>query len=233
MWVSHRLSAAPRRLRLDWMLVSVGLMAAMVLAATMIRGPSGGSETGFIPQMGGLRALEATERLIVFEDYSGSGDAVWSTGQRHDAIAMLGTVWLATPPDAPLTRVLDLPTGVARAVVSFDLIAIDDWTDETLEITVQDQVLLRHGLSSDGRAPLLALRPSDGGDGAALRTRRSMLRDGGADPRFDRLSVEIAVDRPDPQMRLTLTPRRATPEQAAPAWAVDNLMVIVKDAPEG
>jgi hypothetical protein len=47
----------------------------------------------------------------------------------------------------------------------------------------------------------------------------------------ERLNVEIALDQPDPLVRLTLTPQRATPDQPAPAWAVDNLMVIAKDIP--
>jgi len=228
MWVSHRQNTIQRRLRLDWMLVSVGLMAAMVLAATMIRTASDGSDAGFIPQMGGLRALDATERLIIFEDYTAAGGASWSTGQNHDAITMLGAVWLATPPDAPLMRALNLPKGAARAVVSFDLIAVDRWTDESLAIAVQGQTLLRHQFSSKPQTPALALRASDG---IALRTRASTLRDMGAGPRFNRLRVEIAIDRPDPQLQLTLTPQPATPDQATPVWAVDNLMVIVKDIP--
>jgi hypothetical protein len=210
------------------------VMSVALMAGSLIRTTPGGSETRFGAQMGGLRALSETERLILFEDLSAGPDPAWSGGHRHQDLPGLGAVWMATPADAPLERDITLPDGISRAILSFDLIAIDAWAGARLEVAVQGRMILSHSFSSD--ATQHGQRLLQQADGIALRSLRSAprllgLTSGGQGLSEERLSVEIALERPDPLLRLTLTPQRATPDQPAPAWAVDNLMVIVKDIP--
>lgn len=230
MGVAHTPYRVSRRVNLDWMLVTVGLMAAALVAGTLVRMAPGGSEDRFGAQMGGLRALGETERLVLFEDHSTGADPAWSSGQRQDDHAGLGAVWMAVPPELPLQRDIVLPDGLDRAVLSFDLIALNEWAGESLEVAVQGGTILRHSFSGgpDGARVQNA-------DGITLRTRLSPPRTlglptGGPVLTEERLSVEIALDRPDPLLRLSVTPHPGTNGQAAPAWAVDNLMVIVEGA---
>jgi hypothetical protein len=218
----------------DWMLVTVGVMAAVLIAGSLIRTAPGGSEAQFGTQMGGLRALSETERLILFEDMGTGPDPAWSGGQRRHDLPGLGAVWMATPPDAPLQRDITLPDGISRAIISFDLIAIDAWAGARLEVAVQGRTILSQSFPSDATAH--GQRRLQQADGIALRSLRAAPRQigvtSGAEGLIEeRLNVEIALDQPDPLVRLTLTPQRATPDQPAPAWAVDNLMVIAKDIP--
>lgn len=230
MRVSQRYRFAQRGFTLDWMLVTVGLMAAALLAATLIRMAPGGAEARFGTQMGGLRALGEAERLILFEDLGTGADPAWSSGQRHDDHAGLGAVWMAVPPDQPLQRDIALPEGLDRAILSFDLIALNAWAGESLEVAVQGRAILRQSFSAGDD-----LRRVQDANGIALRTRLSPPRTLGlptSGPILteERLSVEIALDRPDPLLRLSVTPDPGTNGQGAPAWAVDNLVVIVKGA---
>lgn len=233
MGIAHRTSPAPRRFNLDWMLVTVGLMALALLAGSLIRMTSGGPDAQFGAQMGGLRALGEQERLILFEDLASGPDPAWSGGQRQEDQLGLGAVWMAVPPGAPLMREIILPEGVTRAFLSFDLIAIDAWAGESLEVALQGRTILRHGFSPESAATDTVQIRQQEGDGLALRTRLAPPREMGfatGDPALaeERLSVEIALDRPDPLLRLSVTPQPGTTGQAAPAWAVDNLVVIVE-----
>lgn len=228
MGVSHTPYRVSRRFNLDWMLVTVGLMAAALLAGSLIRTAPGGAEARFGAQMGGLRALSETERLILFEDLGTGADPAWSSGQRQDDHAGLGAVWMAVPPDRPLQRDIALPEGLDRAVLSFDLIALNGWAGESLEVAVQGRTILRHSFSAGGDA-----RQVGDADGITLRTRLSQPRAlglpaGGPVLTEERLSVEIALDQPDPLLRLSVTPHPSATGQVAAAWAVDNLMVIVE-----
>lgn len=233
MGMAQRTSLAPRRFNLDWMLVSVGLMALALLVGSLIPTPSEGPDRMFGAQMGGLRALAEDERLVLFEDLASGPDPSWSGGARQDDQLGLGAVWMALPPDAPLERDITLPEGVDRAYLSFDLIAIDAWAGDSLAVAVQGRTILRHVFSPETAATDGVQVRHHAGDGLLLRTRLSPLRElglaeGEASLSEERLSVEIALDRPDPLLRLTLTPEPGPSATTPSAWAVDNLMLIVR-----
>lgn len=222
---------------LDWALVVVGLMAVALLAGTVIRTDAGGQQALFGTQVGGLRALSETEHLVLFEDMTSGGGAGWSGGARNTDHLGLGAIWLADP-GTPLSRDIALPQGTVRAVLSLDLIAIDDWALEGLAVSVDGTEILRHRFTT--RAGLT--RPT------APETRatdRIALRAGLADPREmgfaagnpalseERLSLEIAVTTPADALNLTITPLPAegAPDSVAPRWAVDNLIVVAEHLP--
>jgi hypothetical protein len=228
MRVSLRPYRASRGFNLDWMLVTVGLMAVALLTGSLIRVPLGGPDAQFGAYMGGLRALSDTERLLLFEDLSSGTDPAWSGGARQDEQVGLGAVWMAVPPEAALERDIALPDGVKRAFVSFDLIALNDWAGNSIEVALQGRTLLRHGFSEG----MGGLRLEDA-DGMVVRARYSGPRSLGLSPdqpklTAERLSIEVALEQPDPVLRLTLTPQPGASAQTAPAWAVDNLMIIVE-----
>ena len=225
-----------RVVKLDWMLVAVGLMALALLVASLIRSAPPYPVTAFGTKIGGLRALGATERLVLFEDLSTGPAPGWSGGQRDETQVGLGAIWLATPTDAPMTRRIALPPQTQRSIVTMDLIAIDAWALERLELSVNGAPVLRQSFSS--QPDLIAARHQEvlAQDGITLRSRLAGPQELGfaAGPGLweTRLSVEMAITTTAPELQLSITPLPA-PDASAdarpPMWAIDNLMVIAAD----
>lgn len=223
-----------RRLGLDWMLVTVLVMAAALVIGSLIRTAPDTALDHFGTQLGGLRALDDRERLILFEDMDAQSDPSWSQGVRSTAIGPLGAVWLATDPGQPMSRDLALPDETTGALLSLDVIAIGDWQGSRLELALQGQPIWQQAFMSPAGVAMANQGATGTQAGIALRTRLSAprmlgLEATGADQMSQRLSIDIAIDRPDPNLRLTIGPiANPTATGAAPAWAVDNLVLITR-----
>jgi hypothetical protein len=236
MGVSQRPYKSPRVVNLDWMLVSVGLMALALLAASLIRTVPSYAVAEFGTKIGGLRALTETERLVLFEDLSTSPDPDWASGQRDDTQVGLGAIWLASPADAPMTRRIALPPQTQRSIVTMELIAIDAWALERLELSVDGTPVLRQSFSAE--PALIAAQRTEilAQNGIVLQSRLDSPQELGfaTGPGLEetRLSVEMAITTNAPELRLSIVPLPA-PDAAAdvrpPMWAIDNLMVIAAD----
>ncbi|WP_439136975.1 hypothetical protein [Roseicyclus sp.] len=218
------------------MLVTVGLMALALLAASLIRTVPSYAVAEFGTKIGGLRALTETERLIMFEDLGTSPEPDWSSGQRDDTQVGLGAIWLAAPADAPMTRRIALPAQTQRSIVTMDLIAIDAWTLERLELSVDGTPVLRQSFSA--QPDLIAAQRTEvlSRDGIVLQTRLDGPQELGFEtgPGLEetRLSVELAVTTAASELRLSIVPLPAADpatEAQPPMWAIDNLMVIAAD----
>jgi len=217
----------------DWALIAVGLMACALLAGVIIPAGDTAQASRFGTHVAGLRALSATETLVVFEDYASGGGTTWSGGLLDAGSLSLGAIWLADPA-APLARDIALPAETTRAVISFDLIAIGDWATDGLEVRLDGTPILLHRFSTRAdlaRPPASAPR---GTDRLVVRTALSPPQDASlasGRPAGDRLSVEIAVTAPGETLALSITPvpaETAEPDRAAPLWAVDNLIVVAE-----
>ena len=212
------------RISFDWMLVAAALVAGTLLAGTVIRTEAADAAGQFGTHVGGLRTLGPTERLVLFEDMSSGTGIGWSGGRRDTAHVGLGAVWLADAAGTALTREIALPEGTVRAVLSIDLIALDGWTGQGLELAVNGAPVLRAGFgpgaaTEDLAAPLVE-----------LRSRRAAPADLGLGPApEERLSVELAISSPGTALTLTIAPLPGA--DAAPAWAVDNLIVVSERLP--
>lgn len=222
-WHPYR---SARAVKPDWMLVSVGLMALALVITSSIRSTPPHAVTAFGTQIGGLRALGESERLILFEDLGTGPDPAWSGGARDDSHAGLGAIWLATSEGVAMTREIALPPGTVRGIVSLDLIAIDAWALEQLEVAVNGAPVLRHGFA-DGHSEVLAP------DGITVRSRLFPPQElgfaAGPGQEETRLTVEMAIPVTDPELLLSILPLPApgaAPDAAPPLWAIDNLMVI-------
>lgn len=217
---------------LDWELIVVGLMAAALLAGTMIRTEPREQRS----QIGGLSILSETKTLVLFEDMSSGSAPGWSGGHRNADHPGLGAIWRADPPGDAMHRDIALPNGTVRAVVSFDLIVIDEWADDALMVAIDGTEILRHGFATGPDAIRATAPPTQGTGRIALRTELGARRElgfasGGPALSAQRLSVEIALPAPDARLTLTIRPLRA--EDAGPAlpWAVDNLIVVAERRP--
>lgn len=211
-------------------------MALAVLVGTAIRTGVPGAASQFGAQVGGLRALSETETLLLFEDGAGGAPA-WSSGRLADDHIALGPVWLAEPPDAPLTRSITLPEGTVRAVLSFDLVAIDDWAQQGLSVSVDGVEVLRQRFTSrpDQATPAAEVLRDDR---VALRVRMAPARElgfgsGTPDLAEQVLSVDLAVLTTGDALTLTITPLPAdgAPDIPQPLWAIDNLIVTGERLP--
>jgi hypothetical protein len=211
-------------------------MALAVLVGTAIRTGVPGAASQFGAQVGGLRALSDTETLLLFEDGT-SGVPGWSTGRILTDHIALGPVWLAEPPDVPLTRSIALPEGTVRAVLSFDLVAIDDWALQGLSVSVDGAEVLRQRFTSrpDQAMPAAETLRSDR---VALRARMAPARELGfaADtPNLAEqvLSVDLAVFTTGDTLTLTIAPLQAegATDLPQPLWAIDNLIVTGERLP--
>jgi hypothetical protein len=222
-------------INLDGAMIAVALLAGVMVAGTMIRTPPGGDGSAFGSHVGGLRTLGPTETLVTFEDGTSRAVEGWSTGARNEAHVGLGAVWLVQPGDAPLGRRFPLPEGTTAATLRLEIIALDDWALEGLELTVNGRALLRQRFSS--RPDLIAAQQTEviEAEGVTLRAQLDPPRElgfaGGAAAQAEtRLVVEVALEAPGPELALGLTPLPALPARtdgaAAPAYAVDNLMVV-------
>jgi hypothetical protein len=210
------------RISFDWMLVAAALVAGALLAGTVIRTEAAGAAAQFGTHVGGLRTLGPTERLVLFEDMSSGSAAAWSGGRRDTAHVGLGAVWLADPADGALTREIALPEGTVRAVLSVDLIALDGWTGQGLDMAVNGTPVLRAGFGPGAVTEDLAAPQVE------LRSRRAAPADLGLGPApEERLTVELAVTAPGPALILTIAPAQGQ----SPAWAVDNLIVVSERRP--
>jgi hypothetical protein len=224
------------RISFDWMLVGAAFLAGCLLAGTVIRTDAGSQSAQFGTHVGGLRALAPHERLVVFEDMSSGNAAGWSAGRREAGHVGLGAVWLADP-GAPLSRTIALPEGTERAALALDLVAIDAWAGEGLEVAVNGVPVLRHGFGPAGDTRTAPEAP-EGAAGITTRTRLSAPQElgfaaGSAALAEQRLTVDIAVADPGPGLSLTITPLPSAEgaARAAPAWAVDNLIVVATGRP--
>jgi hypothetical protein len=234
-----RPSAWRIRVSFDWELIVVGLMAAALLAGIMIRTEAPEQRSQFAAQVGGLSILSETETLVLFEDMSSGSEPGWSGGQRNADHPGLGAIWLADPPGDALHRDIALPDGTVRAVVSFDLIAIDDWADDALMVAIDGTEVLRHSFASGADAPRSAAPATQSTGRIALLTelgapRELGLASGSPTLAAQRLSIEIALPAPSATLTLTITPLWADAvEDAGPAlpWAVDNLIVVAERHP--
>jgi hypothetical protein len=223
------------RVTLDWALVAVGLMACAVLAGLVIRTDGSGQSSLFGAQVGGLRTLSENQTLVVFEDMSSGGGADWSGGLRNADHAGLGAVWLADPPSDPLSRDIALPEDTVRAVLSFDLIAIDAWALEGLEVALGGAPVMLHRFASPPDPDGLLATPRTT-DRLAVRLELAEPRDLGFAPSLaeQRLNVELAVTTPGDSLSLTITPvpsDAGDSDRPAPLWAVDNLIVVAERLP--
>jgi hypothetical protein len=227
---------------LDGLLILVALMAGAVIAGAVIRTEAAGQASQYGSFVGGLRSLGPSETLVLFEDGTAVSTAGWSAGQRNSDHVGLGAIWLVQPGDTTLTRVVALPDGTVQATVRLDLIAIDDWALEGLELAVNGQPVLRQRFSS--RPELIDAQMTEdlGGDGIMLRTMLDRPRPLGfaeGTPALNetRLVVEMAVATPGQELELTIAPMPSaeTPQDgdaiAAPIWAVDNVIVVAASLP--
>lgn len=236
MWVSRRPYDAPRAYGLDWMLVSVGLMALALLAASLIRTVPSHAVAAFGTKIGGIRSLSQSEQLIVFEDHDTHGAADWSSGRRDATQLGLGAIWMAEPADAAMTRRIVLPAQTRRVIVTLDLIAIDSWALERLELSVNGAPVVRQSFSA---APELIARQQTEilpRDGVLLRSTLATPQEfgfaTGTGQEEIRLSIEMAIVPEAPELRLSILPLPAPDAPAdarPPVWAIDNLMVIAAD----
>jgi hypothetical protein len=225
----------------DWAMIAVGLMALALLAGAMVRTGTPAAQALFGTQVGGLRTLSETETLVLFEDHaSGVGDdAGWSAGLRNDDHPGLGAIWLVEPSDVVLTRDIALPEGTIRAVLSLDLIAIDDWALQGLSVAIGDLEVLQHRFTSRPGLDRPAA-PAPMNDGSlALRARLDGPREQGfaaGDPALaeERLRIELSVREPGDILTVTITPLAApgqAPAPDGPLWAVDNLILVADSQP--
>lgn len=223
---------------LDVLLILVALLAALVVAGAVVRTGSVGQSTQFGTFVGGLRTLGPTETLVVFEDGAPSDEAGWSAGARNVDHVGLGAIWLVEPGDASLERRIPLPEGTVQATVRLDLIAIDDWALEGLELAVNGRPVLQQRFSS--RPDLIEAQTTEvqGGEGIMLRSTLDPPKPLGfaqGDAALDetRLVVEMAVVTPGEDITLTLTPLPADGAATAfaPPFAIDNLIVVAASLP--
>ena len=209
-------------LSLDGLLLLVALLTAVVVAGAVFRTETAGHATQFGTFVGGLRVLGQDETLVVFEDSAPWDGAGWSAGARNDDHVGLGAIWLIEGGDVTLERRIPLPAETAQATVRLDILAIDDWALEGLELAVNGRPVLRQRFSS--RPDLVEAQTTEvlSSEGIVLRTR---------------LLIEMAVVTPGQEIALTLTPLPAAAAgsgeaaASAPAWAVDNLIVVAASLP--
>lgn len=220
--------------RVDWALILVVVMALALFMASVIRSgaPAGGTQFGL--QLGGLRALSETETLVTFEPDGPVDPGAWAGGRPNADHVALGSVWLADPPDQPLTRVITLPEGSARALLSFDLVVMGDWSARGLAVSIDGEDVLRQPFGAADQAP----PPPEtmrGDDRIALRSRITGPRmlSGAPDLSVQRLHLDISVVTPQEAITLTLAPLGTDTGGAdpAPSWAVDNLVVVAEGPP--
>ena len=224
---------------LDWILTLVAVLAAALLAGTVIRTDASEGSTQFGRFVGGVRSLAPNERLVLFEDGESGGAADWSAGRPEDGEVGLGAIWLVAPGDTDVSRRITLPEETVRAILRLDLIAIDDWALEGLELSLDRTPRLRQRFSS--RPDLIGEQTgaTEPGEGVSLRTRvvppRALgFASGTSAQRETRVVIEIAVDTPDPQIELSIAPLPAEGRDDAanfPAWAIDNLIVVAARLP--
>ncbi|MDG3041183.1 hypothetical protein [Roseicyclus marinus] len=233
MAAAHRRIDRPGHLRLDWALIPVALIAFAVIVGAAIRtGPPAAARL-FGVEVGGLRALSDTETLVLFED-GGTAIAGWSAGMRHVDHPGLGPVWLADPADQPMTRVIALPEGTVRALLSFDLVAFEDVSALALSVVIDGAEVLRQRFASDGQA---APAPEILGrsDRIALRSRINNPRSLAGPPALSvqRLHVDVAAVTTAGEITLTLAPLSSDTRAGSipPLWAVDNLVVVAERLP--
>ena len=234
---SHRPYRRGGRVTFDWMLIVIGLMAGALLAGTVIRTEAAGRSSQFGTHIGGLRVLSDTDRLVVFEDFS-SGIGGWSGGVLDTDHLGLGAIWRAAPADVPLSREIVLPAQTVRAVLTFDIIAIDDWALEGVEVLLGDTVVLEQRFSSRPDLAEGRVTETPAVDGVTLVSHLDTPRElgfgaGGPQLQEERLSVQLAVTTPGQALTLTLRPVAAEEpgEGPAPNWAVDNLIVVSESLP--
>jgi hypothetical protein len=226
-------------INLDWMLTLVAVLAAALLAATVIRTDASDGVTQFGRFVGGMRSLAPNERLVLFEDGESGGTADWSAGRPYDREVGLGAIWLVDPGNSVVDRQITLPEETVRAIIRLDLIAIDDWALEGLELSLDGVTRLRHRISS--RPDLIADQTgrTDEGGGVSLQSHVAAPRDlgfaGGMTALAEtRVVVEMAIDTPDAQIDLSIAPIPAAGAEAAadfPSWAIDNLIVVAARLP--
>lgn len=236
MAAAHRRTGRRGHVTLDWALVVVAFMALAVLIGTAIRTGTPAGVSQFGAQVGGLRALSDTQTLLVFED-GASGAPGWSSGRIEGGNPALGPVWLAEPSDTALSRSIPLPEGTVRAILSFDLIAIDDWGLQGLSVAIDGTEVLRQRFTSRPGQELSAAE-SPRNDLIAQRTRLAPARElgfaaGGPELAEQVLHVDLAVITTAEALELTITPlaAEADADAVAPAWAVDNLIVVAERLP--
>lgn len=216
--------------RVDWALILLVILCLGLFMATVIRSTTSAETPPFGRHIGGLRALSDTETLVAFEP-DGPLGASWSGGQANTDPAGLGSVWLADPSNQPLTRVIPLPEGTARAILSFDLIAMDDWSAHGLSVSIDGAEVLRQGFAAgdQGLPPAQATSPPSD---IALRSRITGPRRLAGPPvlSVQHLHLDIAVRPTQGSITLTLAPlaTEAQADDPVPLWALDNFVVVAE-----
>jgi hypothetical protein len=223
---------------LDWMMIAVLLIAGLLLAGALVRTDDSDQTSRFGSFAGGVRTLSETERLTLFETYDFGAEG-W-----QDAPAAVGPVGIGgvigpLPAGAGLTRDLPLPEGTRRAVLSLDLIGIDDWADEALTLSVQGQeVLTLRPTTREDRRDSAGATPQGTPEIAVIANRLAPPAErgyaaGDAARREDVWRIRIAVEAPGRTLRLAIA-GDAAGETAGddreaigvPQWALDNLSVV-------
>lgn len=239
MGASKHLLRPAERIRLDWTLIACGLVAGALLAGILIRIDSSGGDGAFGDGIGGLRALAENETLVAFEDYN--HDAGGWDGRPVDlGQAGLGGVLGPVPLSEPVSRRFDLPENTSRAALSFDLIGLDDWETETLTVSIGDQQVLRHSLSS--RPDLADNTISDlmQGDTISVMARsidapRERAYGSGTPSLYETvLRVRISIAALDTALVLNIAgspPAGGSTTDPEPRWALDNLSLVAEVTP--
>jgi hypothetical protein len=236
MAAAHRRYGRRGHVTLDWALVAVALMALAVLIGTAIRTGTPGAPSQFGAQVGGLRALSETETLVVFEDGVTTASG-WTGGRFENTSAGLGRILLAAPADVALSRSIPLPEGTVRAVLSLDLIAIDDWALQGLALSIDGTEVLRQRFTS---RPGVDMPPTEGlrSDRIALRTEIREARELGFASGAPELAeqvvhVDLAIFTTGGMLDLTITPLPAEADGSLPMplWAIDNLIITAERLP--
>lgn len=188
------------RVSVDWMLIAITAIAAILLITATIRTDTGGGRVG-VAEAGGLPVLSADQRLVAFEDFS-FGATGWTgevASRPGRAAGVLGPV---AEGDAQKSFVL--PDGTRRVEITFDLHLSDGWTGEGLSIRLDDVTMV------DGYRAVAV-------NGGSLRRIEEAGR--------TRWSVSLRAAAAD-----EVTLRIGSDGRPGTHWAIDNVLVVATGA---
>lgn len=233
---SRKVKRSKGPFRFDWIIIVVAVTTGALLFASLFLAGSTRDDTPFGTTIGGLRALKDSETLVLFEDYTFDSGG-WSDGLHDDTHPGLGGILGPFPLRQALERELALPDDVVRAVLSFDLIAIDDWALETVSVSVDGEVLLRRRFST--RPDLSAGQDSEirsGGNAVVVIAPEGMpvergFATGGPEMFEQIVRVQIALDTPQTRIDIRVEGEGDVGDDersGAPQWALDNLILTTE-----
>lgn len=206
-------AAKTRGYRLDWMLVTMTLVAVLLLAATTIRTSGSGVDLSDDRQSG-LRLLTPQEQLLVFEDFRFDARG-WSPAQRDIATATRGA---SLGPFAAETvrHSLSIDPGTAQIDRRFDITFSSDWGDAALSIS-DGQRAVR--LNAQGEMAMIEGQP-----GLAIWVERRGEAHGERT-----ISVRLLSDVAGAQANLEIE-RIAEGASPSATWRLDNHIAVGRQA---